>query len=485
MYGIALEYSNFTLVYNNSFSGNAINAIDNGFYNDWNNSAIGNYWDDYDGIDIDGDGIGEIPYAIGGSAGAFDYLPIASLDDVKPIITINWPSSGDFYGILAPSFNINVEEYHLDTTWYTIDGGLTNFTFSGNDTINQILWDNLAGETIVTIRFYANDTTGNIGFADVTVVKDIMSPQIDITSPTPSDVFGVTAPSFNVRITDDYLDTMWYTLDGGLTNYTFTQNGTIEQTAWDAMPDGVIALQFYGNDTVGNIGSMEVVIEKDVEAPIIDITSPTPSDVFGVTAPSFNVRITDDNLDTMWYTLDGGLHNYTFTVNGSIDQSAWNAISDGAVILKFYANDTLGHIGSAEVSIIKDATAPTIVINSPTEGEEFGVQAPLFNITITDEHLDSIWYSFDGGVTTHAITNNAILNQTAWAALPEGDVTITFYASDTLGNEASESVTVIKNIPAGGPDTGVIITIIVVSVVVGVAIAAVAYFFIKKRAAPA
>ena len=266
MYGIVLEYSNFTLVYNNSFSGNVINAIDNSFYNDWNNSAIGNYWDDYDGKDIDGDGIGETPYAIGGSAGTFDYLPISSLDDVKPIITINWPSSGDFYGILAPSFNINVEEYHLDTTWYTIDGGLTNITFSGNDTINQVLWDNLAGETTVTIRFYANDTTGNIGFAEVTVIKDIISPQIEIYEPTLNEEFKSTPPNFNISIDESYLESTWYTIDGGVTNITFTGLiGSIEQNVWDTAPIGTVTLRFYARDLAGNEAFEEVTITKKTD----------------------------------------------------------------------------------------------------------------------------------------------------------------------------------------------------------------------------
>jgi len=98
--------------------------------------------------------------------------------------------------------------------------------------------------------------------------------------------------------------------------------------------------------------------------------------------------------------------------------------------------------------------------------------------------LDAIWYSFDGGVTTYAITDNAILNQTAWTALSQGDVTITFYARDLAGNEASESVTVIKSVPSG-LDPGVIITIVVISIVGGVAVIAGVYVFMKKRATPA
>jgi hypothetical protein len=275
---------------------------------------------------------------------------------------------------------------------------------------------------------------------------------------------------------------MWYTLDGGLNNYTFTDNGTIDQPAWDALPNGTITLTFYASDKPGNIGTAEVMIIKDFESPTININSPSSGNVFGVSAPSFNVRIAEDYIDTMWYTLDGGLHNYTFTTNSTVNQTAWDAMDNGAITLRFYANDTLGHIGSAGVNIIKDTVAPVIIINSPAEGETFGNTAPLFNITITEDNLDSIWYSFDGGLTTYTIINSGTFDQTAWTALSQGNVTITFYARDLAGNEASEAVTVVKS--AAGLDPGIIITIIVVSIAGGVAAAAVIFIYLKKRASP-
>ena len=213
----------------------------------------------------------------------------------------------------------------------------------------------------------------------------------------------------------------------------------------------------------------DIKVKKDVIAPTININSPTPNELFGTTAPSFSVEIYDVNLDSMWYTLDNGLTNTTFTTNGTINQSAWDALPDGNVIIRVYANDTAGNIGFDEVSVVKDATAPTIVINSPTDGEEFGNNAPSFNIVVTDDHLDMIWYSFDGGLTTY--TTNTSFNQLAWSALPEGIITITFYANDTLGNEASEHVTVVKVIsqpsPPGIPGYNIIFiigTICIVSV---------------------
>ena len=143
-----------------------------------------------------------------------------------------------------------------------------------------------------------------------------------------------------------------------------------------------------------------------------------------------------------------------------------------------------GSAGSIDYLPIAEDGAPVIVINSPTSSDVFGVTAPSFDVTITDVYVDSMWYTIDGGINNYTFIENGIINQTAWAALNEGDVTITFYAKDIIGNEASESVTVVKMISAAGLEPGIIITIVVVSVAGGVAAVAVIYLYLKKRKSP-
>ena len=138
-----------------------------------------------------------------------------------------------------------------------------------------------------------------------------------------------------------------------MTNTTFTENGTINQVLWDPLPEGNVILRFYANDSVGNIGFAEVTIRKDVTAPLIAINNPQSSDVIGATAPSFNISIDELNLDKTWYSLNGG-NNITFSgLTGTINQALWEALSEGNVIIRFYANDTLGRIGFQEVTVVK------------------------------------------------------------------------------------------------------------------------------------
>ncbi|NVM34764.1 MAG: right-handed parallel beta-helix repeat-containing protein [Candidatus Lokiarchaeota archaeon] len=272
---------------------------------------------------------------------------------------------------------------------------------------------------------------------------------------------------------DDGTDNKW--------NSTTIGNYWDNHTGPDANNDGIVddPYTFIG----GFAESIDYLPIAEDGAPVITINSPISGDGFGTTAPSFDVTVTDNFLNTMWYSIDGGLLNYTFTENDMINQTAWDALSDGPITLQFYADDLFGHIGSAGVNIIKDTIAPIIIINSPVEGAKFGKTAPLFNITVTEVNLDVMWYSFDGGVTTYAITNNTIFNQTTWTVLAPGNVTITFYVRDIAGNEATEEVTVIKSVPSG-LDPGFIIIIVVVSIVGGVAVITVVYIFMKKRATP-
>jgi len=123
---------------------------------------------------------------------------------------------------------------------------------------------------------------------------------IKVNVPSINSFFRQIAPDFNVEIDLIHnIDQMWYTLDSGFTNTSFTTNGTISQAEWDKLETGLVTLQFYANDTLNNIGSGEVIIRKDINQPVIEITLPNPNDEFESLAPEFNITITEEFLDTI------------------------------------------------------------------------------------------------------------------------------------------------------------------------------------------
>jgi hypothetical protein len=181
-----------------------------------------------------------------------------------PYIIINSPLTDTLTGINSPSFDLTISGTDLANRWYSLDGGATNISFGGlTGTIDQTEWNKIGNGT-VTITFYANDTLNNIGQAFVTILKDVLAPDITITDPVNTEVFEF-APIYDITIQEANLDEIWYTIDNGVHNYTITElSGTIDSNAWNSAPEGSITLRFYARDSMGNIGTNYVIVVKDI-----------------------------------------------------------------------------------------------------------------------------------------------------------------------------------------------------------------------------
>jgi len=171
---------------------------------------------------------------------------------------------------MHPSFDISIVEGIADSTWYSLDNGISNNSFTGTTgVINETAWYDLQDGT-VKITFYVNDSKGYIGKAEVSIIKTIASPEITIISPTLNQKIGAQAPEFTITVTDlSSIVSMWYTIDTGINNFTFTGfTGTINSTAWEVALEGKIYLTFYAKDDLGNIGRETVIIIKRISSEI-------------------------------------------------------------------------------------------------------------------------------------------------------------------------------------------------------------------------
>ncbi|MGC9443626.1 MAG: right-handed parallel beta-helix repeat-containing protein [Candidatus Methanospirareceae archaeon] len=144
-YGIEFDSSSNNAIYNNYFD-NPINAYDGGI-NIWNISKTagpnilggswlgGNYWSDYTGEDINGDGFGDIPYDIPGGTNK-DYLPLVVVAAPHMFDTGNgaYPSiSGTHNGTITPCCDLrNITK--LYTYSYPGSGGHTEYVKIWNST---------------------------------------------------------------------------------------------------------------------------------------------------------------------------------------------------------------------------------------------------------------------------------------------------------------------------------------------------------------
>ena len=173
--------------YQNSFISNAIHAYDNGTSTFWNNTMIGNYWDDYAGLDSNDDLIGDISHNIPGSANSNDSLPIwDDGDDIFPEITINSPTNGSIF-TQQPLFVISFHDVNFDSLWVTINYSNIEYGFIASPGNNVLIdtpssiW-NLLPEGHFLVRINVNDTAGNVNYAELTLIKEIPpeSPPLNI-----------------------------------------------------------------------------------------------------------------------------------------------------------------------------------------------------------------------------------------------------------------------------------------------------------------
>jgi len=114
---------NSNKIYHNAFKENNQNAIDL-CGNFWDNDypSGGNYWDDYNGTDANGDGIGDISYYIPGGYSIDKYPLITPLDNHPPNPpTINGPARGKIN--VEYEFYLRTYDKDSDNVSYFVDWG--------------------------------------------------------------------------------------------------------------------------------------------------------------------------------------------------------------------------------------------------------------------------------------------------------------------------------------------------------------------------
>ncbi len=287
--GVAIHNFNSTnnIIYNNTFLLNTVNGEDDSFnVNYWNYGLIGNNWDNYGGIDINDDGIGDTAYTVSGLRGRLDNYPIwDDGDDINPTISINSPSGGSLFGTVAPIYNVDIFDLTLNMSWYTLNGTATQYFFTPTNginvvAINEIGWDTFSTGSIL-LTFYVNDSGANPASVSNLIVKDATNPTIVLNLPLGGTTFGSDAPEFNLTIYDLNLQDAWYTLGSSTTIYSISPSNGINiipilENNWDALPEGIVAINFYVNDTVGNTYTIQVIINKDLPS-----SDPEPAIAFG------------------------------------------------------------------------------------------------------------------------------------------------------------------------------------------------------------
>jgi hypothetical protein len=145
---------------NNFVIDNFPNVIISG-KNVWDNSSVGNYWNDYltkypNASEIGNTGVGDTPYVI--DAANIDHNPLmAPVDNTVPTIKVLSPASGT-YNATSIQLSFTVNEF-VSQIAYSLNGK-ENSTITGNITLTGL------ANGVHDLTIYAKDKAGNTGASE-------------------------------------------------------------------------------------------------------------------------------------------------------------------------------------------------------------------------------------------------------------------------------------------------------------------------------
>jgi parallel beta-helix repeat protein len=263
--GIYLDKSSNNVIFHNNLIDNSGQASSYDSANTWDDGypSGGNYWSDYEGVDLDHDGIGDTPRTISGNDQ--DHYPL-----MNPYIPDRIPptTSDNYDGMWHISdFTINLTAADIWTgvaeTYYKISGGPTqNVSFHGQPLITTEGADN-------TLEYWSVDNAGNeeLPHEILTEIKlDKTYPSIETPSRTPDgDVLPEQSVKVSVNVTDASSNvknaTLSYTINDGATWTDLPMNHTMsnlyEATIPPQQAGTTVRFKIIAYDHAGNNATLD------------------------------------------------------------------------------------------------------------------------------------------------------------------------------------------------------------------------------------
>ncbi len=230
--------------------------------------------------------------------------------------------------------------------------------------------------------------------------------------------------------------------------------------------------------TCGHINSRYALIKWDANPEQLDFHLISPSE-YSVLESDTIINV---DLKSEFVLLESVLYHWDSDPNEPWSESTIIKLpsEDKDHILHVSATTTTPYISdSKSFTFTTDDTNPRITIQSPSTNEVWD-SAPAYDLDIDEPHIAQRWYTLNDGPSHYFYSNAGVIDPSAWKALPDGEVTIKFYVTDTLGHLDSEQVVLQKDTQAEQRETEKIIrnTIITASVsgVVGLA-----FWLIKRK----
>jgi parallel beta-helix repeat protein len=198
--GISFFDASNNLIFNNNFIdnyndlGNYAQVGSRDSINMWDDGIVGNYWSDYDGIDANRDGIGDMPYEV--DSENTDRYPLIKPSSISVYLQKTTPPKVALLSPINQVFNessvslIFTVDKQVNWMGYSLDCQ-DNVTVTGNVTLSELT------NGVHNVTVYAEDTFGNEGASETIIFN------IDVPEPFPTILVvaaAVTAAVFGIGL---------------------------------------------------------------------------------------------------------------------------------------------------------------------------------------------------------------------------------------------------------------------------------------------
>lgn len=348
------------------------------------------------------------------------------------------------------------------------------------------------------ITFNATDTAGNTGSttAPFNLTVDTAVPSAPVISTAGDNVGSIQTPLSSGQSTDDTTPTLNGTATANAT-VTIYENG---QPVGTALADGTGAWSFTLStplvngshtwtatvtDAAGNISptSPDFTLIVDTSAPNAPVISQAIDDVGTITGPLTSGQSTDDTVPRLVGTSEPFatvkiFEGATLVGTGTADASGnWSillttTLTAGPHSFTAQATDAAGNtsVSSTSFSLTIDTTPPALPVLTSILDDVGNAATPVANGGITNDaqptlsgtaEAGSTVKIFDNGVQIGSVTaTDGTWSFTPSPALSNGAHTLTFTATDAVGNASAPTAGYVINVDTAAPGAPVISSVI-------------------------